>query len=39
MQRRGVANSSYQAAMQVSWAVTTPLGGLLIAHVAIHRYL
>ena len=32
-QRRGVANSSYQAAMQVSWAVTTPLGGFLIAHV------
>ncbi len=32
-QRRGVANSSYQAAMQVSWAATTPLGGLLIAHV------
>ncbi len=32
-QRRGVANSSYQAAMQVSWAATTPLGGLLIVHV------
>ncbi len=32
-QRRGVANSGYQTAMQVSWAVTTPLGGLLIAHV------
>ena len=33
VQRRGVANSGYQAAMQVSWAATTPLGGLLIAHV------
>ncbi len=33
VQRRGVANSGYQSAMQVSWAVTTPLGGLLIAHV------
>ncbi|GAC1559079.1 MAG: MFS transporter [Ktedonobacteraceae bacterium] len=33
MQRRGLANSGYQAALQVSWAVTTPLGGLLIAHV------
>ena len=33
VQRRGVANSGYQAAMQVSWAVTTPLGGVLIAHV------
>ena len=32
-QRRGVANSGYQAAMQVSWAATTPLGGLLIARV------
>ncbi|GAC1665072.1 MAG: hypothetical protein PVS3B3_36680 [Ktedonobacteraceae bacterium] len=32
MQRRGLANSGYQAALQVSWAVTTPLGGLLIAH-------
>ena len=32
-QRRGVANSSYQAAMQVSWAATTPLGGFLIARV------
>ncbi len=31
-QRRGVANSGYQVAMQVSWAATTPLGGLLIAH-------
>ncbi len=33
VQRRGVANSGYQAAFQVSWAATTPLGGLLIAHV------
>ncbi len=32
-QRRGVANSGYQAAMQVSWAATTPIGGWLIAHV------
>ena len=32
VQRRGVANSSYQAAMQVSWAATTPLGGIIIAH-------
>ncbi len=30
-QRRGVANSSYQVAMQAS-AVTTPIGGLIIAH-------
>ncbi len=30
-QRRGLANSSYQAGMQVAWAATTPLGGLLIA--------
>ncbi len=33
VQRRGVANSGYNAAMQVSWAITTPLGGFLIAHV------
>ncbi len=33
VQRRGVANSGYQAAMQVSWAATTPVGGLLIARV------
>jgi predicted MFS family arabinose efflux permease len=32
-QRRGVANSGYQAAMQVSWAATTPIGGWMIAHV------
>jgi predicted MFS family arabinose efflux permease len=30
--RRGVANSSYQAAFQGSQAITTPLGGLLIVH-------
>ncbi len=30
-QRRGLANSSYQAAYQVAWALTTPLGGLIIA--------
>ena len=29
-QRRGVANSSYQVAMQAS-ALTTPIGGLVIA--------
>jgi MFS family permease len=30
-QRRGLANSSYQAGYQVAWALTTPLGGLIIA--------
>ena len=30
---RGVANSSYQAAFQVPWAITAPIGGLLIVHV------
>ena len=32
-QRRGIANSSYQAAFQVAEAVTTPIGGLIIAHI------
>jgi MFS family permease len=31
-QHRGLANSTYQASYQVAWAVTTPLGGLIIAH-------
>jgi len=31
-QHRGLANSSYQAAFQVAWAITTPLGGLMIVH-------
>ncbi|HEY7414848.1 MAG TPA: MFS transporter, partial [Ktedonobacteraceae bacterium] len=31
--RRGLANSSYQAAFQGSQAITTPLGGLLIVQV------
>ncbi|MFL5694870.1 MAG: MFS transporter, partial [Ktedonobacteraceae bacterium] len=31
-QHRGLANSSYQVAFQVPWALTAPLGGLLIAH-------
>lgn len=31
-QRRGVANSTYQVASQVAQAITTPLGGLIIAH-------
>ena len=30
---RGLANSSYQVAFQVPWALTAPLGGVLIAHV------
>lgn len=30
--RRGLANSIYQAAFQVPWALTASLGGLLIAH-------
>jgi MFS family permease len=30
--RRGLANSSYQAAFQVSWALAAPLGGLVIVH-------
>lgn len=29
---RGLANSAYQAAFQVPWAITASLGGLLIAH-------
>jgi MFS family permease len=31
-QHRGLANSTYQASSQAAWAVTTPLGGLIIAH-------
>ena len=31
-QHRGLANSTYQATYQAAWAVTTPLGGLIIAH-------
>lgn len=31
-QHRGIANSSYQIAFQVPWALTAPLGGLLIAN-------
>ncbi len=30
-QRRGLANSGYQAAYQVAWAITAPIGGLIIA--------
>ena len=30
--RRGLANSSYQAAFQVSWALAASLGGLMIVH-------
>ncbi len=29
---RGVANSSYQAAFQVPWAIAAPIGGLIIVH-------
>ncbi len=29
---RGVANSSYQAAYQVPWALAAPIGGLIIVH-------
>jgi predicted MFS family arabinose efflux permease len=29
---RGLANSSYQSAFQVPWAITAPIGGLLIVH-------
>jgi hypothetical protein len=29
---RGLANSSYQAAFQVPWAVAAPIGGLIIVH-------
>lgn len=32
-EHRGIANSSYQVAFQVPWALTAPLGGLLIANV------
>ncbi len=28
---RGLANSGYQAAYQVAWAITAPIGGLIIA--------
>ncbi len=31
-QHRGVANSAYQVAFQVPWALTAPLGGLIIIH-------
>lgn len=31
-QHRGLANSTYQATYQGAWAITTPLGGLIIAH-------
>lgn len=31
-QHRGLVNSSYQATYQVFWAITAPLGGLIIAH-------
>ncbi len=31
-QRRGVANSTYQAVFQGAESVTTPLGGIMIAH-------
>jgi MFS family permease len=30
--RRGLANSSYQAAFQVPWAIAATLGGLIIVH-------
>jgi MFS family permease len=33
-ERRGVANSSYQAAYQVAWALTAPIGGLIIARLS-----
>ncbi len=29
---RGLANSSYQAAFQVPWAIAAPIGGLIIVH-------
>ncbi len=29
---RGLANSSYQVAFQVPWAIAAPLGGLIIVH-------
>ncbi len=31
-QRRGLANSGYQASFQVAEAITTPIGGLMIVH-------
>lgn len=31
-QHRGLANSSYQAAFQIAWALTAPIGGLIIAN-------
>jgi len=32
-ERRGLANSSYQAAYQVAWALAAPLGGLIIVRI------
>lgn len=32
-EHRGLANSTYQASYQVAWAVSAPLGGLIIARV------
>jgi predicted MFS family arabinose efflux permease len=32
-QRRGLANSSYQAAYWVAWALAAPLGGLIIVRI------
>jgi MFS family permease len=29
---RGLANSSYQSAFQIPWAIAAPLGGLIIVH-------
>ena len=31
-EHRGLANSSYQAAFQVPWAIAAPIGGLIIVH-------
>lgn len=31
-QQRGLANSSYQSANQIAWAVATPIGGFIISH-------
>lgn len=31
-ERRGLANSTYQATYQIAWAITSSLGGLIIVH-------
>lgn len=32
LERRGLANSSYQSANQIAWATATPIGGIIISN-------